>query len=252
MPQDFIDSGGSDSEWDFGVISMADDDLGTEVGWLTMANLQRTTLTRPDFEPAIIGYPADKSGTTMWGASKESFQDVEDFLLYYDIDTAGGQSGSAIVSLNLGEVFGGYVVGIHTTGTPSYNFGSRVDDEFLEVVLDMCAGLGCTVDSYTEPISSGDTLWADADCDGELTTRDNQAILRVVLSQPHLIQTEPCPTVGALVTVGGFGTQAWADADCDGELTTRDNQAVLRNVLAQAGLSQTPPCPAIADEVGLG
>jgi hypothetical protein len=218
-----------------------------------MANLQRTTLERPDFQPAIIGYPGDLGGgTQMWGGMTAAFLDVESFLLTYDIDTAPGQSGSAIVSLNLGEVFGGYVVGIHTTGTPDYNFGSRVEDEFLEVVLNMCAGLGCSVDSYTEPLPPTAKYWGDADCDGVLTTRDNQAILRVVLSQPRLIQTEPCPNISVVVSVSGFGVQAWADADCDGELTTRDNQSVLRIVLAQAKLSQTPPCPEVGDEVEAG
>ncbi len=43
--------------------------------------------------------------------------------------------------------------------------------------------------------------WADADCDSEMTTRDNQGVLRVVLGQPPISQTGPCPYVGSLVTV---------------------------------------------------
>ena len=34
----------------------------------------------------------------MWGASKPAFLNVGEFILDYDIDTAGGQSGSAIIS----------------------------------------------------------------------------------------------------------------------------------------------------------
>jgi hypothetical protein len=33
---------------------------------------------------------------------------------------------------------------------------------------------------------AAEELWVDADCDGEMTTRDNQAVPRVVLSQAAL------------------------------------------------------------------
>jgi hypothetical protein len=39
-------------------------------------------------------------------------------------------------------------------------------------------------------------MWGDWDCDGEITTRDNQALLRNVLSQNALSQTEPCTDIG--------------------------------------------------------
>jgi hypothetical protein len=100
--------------------------------------------------------------------------------------------------------------------------------------------------------SAGAVQWANADCDSELSTRDNQAILRVVLSQPQLSQTQPCTPIGEEVSVDGYGEKMWADADCDGELTTRDNQGLLRKILSQGALSQTAPCPPIGDDVGVG
>jgi hypothetical protein len=51
-----------------------------------------------------------------------------------------------------------------------------------------CPDVGDDVDGH---------LWGDWDCDGEITTRDNQALLRFVLAQNPLSQTEPCPDIGA-------------------------------------------------------
>ncbi len=92
------------------------------------------------------------------------------------------------------------------------------------------------------------------DCDEDgISTRDNQALLRNVLSQAALSQTEPCPNIGDVSSVtvpSTLGQQlAWGDMDCDGEISTRDNQALLRNVLSQAALSQTEPCPDIGVEI---
>jgi parallel beta-helix repeat protein len=81
-------------------------------------------------------------------------------------------------------------------------------------------------------------LWGDSDCSGAISSRDNQALLRNVLSQAPLSQTEPCPNLGE--TVDG---RVWGDWDCNGAISARDNQALLRNVLSQLPLSQTEPCP---------
>ena len=88
-------------------------------------------------------------------------------------------------------------------------------------------------------------IWGDWDCDGEITTRDNQALLRKVLSQPALSQTEPCPDLGSAIA----GGKTWGDSDCDATITTRDNQALLRKVLSQPALSQTEPCPDLGTSV---
>jgi hypothetical protein len=95
------------------------------------------------------------------------------------------------------------------------------------------------------------TAWGNVDCDENLSSRDSQSILRVVLSQPTLSQTQPCKPIGDETPVDGFGVVVWGDADCDGELTTRDNQAVMRKVLSQAALSQTAPCPAVGTDVAV-
>ena len=107
----------------------------------------------------------------------------------------------------------------------------------LGLVLTLVA-IGVGLDDR-EPAFAAE-VQGDADCDGGVTTRDNQALLRFVLEQPALSQTEPCTDIG---------TDGWGDWDCDGELGSRDGQAVLRFTLEQAALSQTEPCPDIGAEL---
>jgi Tol biopolymer transport system component len=102
------------------------------------------------------------------------------------------------------------------------------------------------------PPAGENRLWGDNDCNGSISSRDNQALLRNVLSQTALSQTEPCPDIGSSVgiTVPAGGQQLiWGDLDCNGSIGARDNQALLRNVLAQAALGQTEPCPDIGTAV---
>jgi hypothetical protein len=98
-----------------------------------------------------------------------------------------------------------------------------------------------------------EVLWGDWDCDGEITSRDNQALGRFVLEQAPLGQTPPCPVIGSPVQIAGFQQEPWGNADCDEQgITTRDNQATLREVLDQNPLGQTEPCPDVATMVTLG
>ncbi len=94
------------------------------------------------------------------------------------------------------------------------------------------------------PTGGTDLTWGDSDCDGTVTSRDNQALLRKVLQQNQLSQTEPCPDLGQMVD-----GRVWGDWDCDSEISSRDNQALLRAVLQQNPLSQTQPCPAIGNQL---
>jgi predicted outer membrane repeat protein len=94
--------------------------------------------------------------------------------------------------------------------------------------------------------SGDDEVWGDSDCSGQIAARDNQALLRHVLGQAALSQTEPCPDLGhALVEP----PEMWGDWDCNGSIGARDNQALLRHVLGQVALSQTEPCPEIGSTV---
>jgi hypothetical protein len=91
-------------------------------------------------------------------------------------------------------------------------------------------------------------IWGDVDCGGDIAPRDGQAILKNVLGQNPLSQTEPCPNVGSQVTVDGV-SRIWGDVDCGGDIAPRDAQAILKNVLGQNALSQTQPCPVVGSTV---
>jgi titin len=91
-------------------------------------------------------------------------------------------------------------------------------------------------------------IWGDVDCGGDIAPRDAQAILKNVLVQNPLSQTQPCPAVGSRVTVDGV-SRIWGDVDCGGDIAPRDGQAILKDVLVQNALSQTQPCPAVGSTV---
>jgi V8-like Glu-specific endopeptidase len=159
VPDAYISSGGSNL-WDWGVIKLRSDSLGQTVGWLQVAQLTTTTLARIDFEPAIVGYPADKEGDeagTMWGGIKDEFLGVASRELYHEIDTFPGESGSAIFSANTSDpaIFG-LIVGVHTTGGTAYNRGSRIDAELLDDILEGCRVMSCTIAYVVEPGSGAD------------------------------------------------------------------------------------------------
>jgi hypothetical protein len=94
-------------------------------------------------------------------------------------------------------------------------------------------------------------VWGDFDCNGSVATRDNQSVLKIVLIQNPISQTEPCPDIGTQVSIDGT-SRIWGDADCNGSVATRDNQAILKIVLIQNPISQTEPCPDVGTTVTQG
>ena len=70
------------------------------------------------------GYPADKPSDTMW-ETHGHLVDKTRYTYHYDLDTAGGQSGSPIFMVdNTGKV---YVCCIHTFGNSSYSGGTIIN-----------------------------------------------------------------------------------------------------------------------------
>lgn len=132
------------SEWDWGVIKLPNDLLSLDTGWLSVGVAGDDVLEAPDFFPTIVGYPADQPFGTMWGDMRPAFALIEDFTLYYELDTAAGQSGSAIWSFADGPTLG-VVVGIHTQGGGELNSGSRIDQELLDDLLLSCEVMECLI-----------------------------------------------------------------------------------------------------------
>jgi hypothetical protein len=112
---------------------------------------------------------------------------------------------------------------------------------------EVCAPVPTATPTPT-PTAGTSRIWGDVDCGGDIGPRDAQAILKNVLGQNALSQTQPCPAVGSQVTVDGV-SRIWGDVDCSGDIAPRDAQAILKNVLVQNALSQTQPCPAVGSTV---
>jgi V8-like Glu-specific endopeptidase len=68
------------------------------------------------------GYPGDKpTGTQWWNANR--ILSVSSRRIYYQIDTAGGQSGSPVWRYRNGKR---HIIGIHTTGGAPFNGATRI------------------------------------------------------------------------------------------------------------------------------
>lgn len=158
VPDAWVTTGGS-SLFDWGLIALPDSTLGDVTGWMPVGVALTSTLQQPDFQPAIVGYPGDKPAGTMWGDGAQAFASVSDFFVEYDIDTMGGQSGSAVYSYNLDKPYFAFVVAIHIEGGAVYNRGARVDEELAQDLLLGCFLMACSVEvlEEKEPAEAGPT-----------------------------------------------------------------------------------------------
>jgi V8-like Glu-specific endopeptidase len=93
---------------------------GDQLGFFGYGNYSDSTLT--NLMVNLSGYPGDKPAGTQWFHARR-IQSVSSRVLTYDIDTAGGQSGSPVWQLKDGNR---YAVGIHTNGSQSGNSATRI------------------------------------------------------------------------------------------------------------------------------
>jgi hypothetical protein len=105
-------------------------------------------------------------------------------------------------------------------------------------------------DASPAPPAALTSLWGDADCNNAAAPRDAQAGLKHFLSQTPISVTEPCPSLGELVSANG-NMVAWGDWDCNGAVAPRDSQAVLTSFLQLPPISQTDPCPEVGQTFSL-
>lgn len=94
----------------FGITSLGDGDVVNSVG-------------------NIAGYPGDKPAGTMWYHSRKILS-VGPRKVYYDIDTAGGQSGSGVYRLVNNQR---HVIAVHAYGGGA-NSGTRINGEVFNFV----------------------------------------------------------------------------------------------------------------------
>ena len=106
---------------DYGCIILPEDKkIGAQTGWYGFANLGDSTLKAKYLN--LSGYPADKPAGTQWYHSRK-VKSVTGNRIFYEIDTAGGQSGSAVYYIQDGKR---YAVGIHAYGAASGNSATRI------------------------------------------------------------------------------------------------------------------------------
>jgi len=106
-------------EYDYGAI-ITPTDLGATTGWFGFGVYDDATLLASVGN--ISGYPGDKPSGTQWYASR-TIASVSARKVYYDIDTAGGQSGSAVYRIVNGDRF---AFAVHAYGGAVTNSGTRV------------------------------------------------------------------------------------------------------------------------------
>lgn len=108
-----------DQNFDYGAIIIPTE-LGNTTGWFGFGVYSDATLNGSVVN--ISGYPGDKPTGTQWYDAK-GVASVNARKVYYDIDTFGGQSGSAVYRIISG---GRYGVAIHAYGGATTNSGTRI------------------------------------------------------------------------------------------------------------------------------
>jgi glutamyl endopeptidase len=111
-----------DPEYDYGGIILPTD-LGAQTGWFGIGAYTDATLNGSTVN--VSGYPGDKPGGTQWYHSN-AVSSVGPRKVFYAIDTAGGQSGSAVYRVDNG---GRYGVAVHAYGGSASNSGTRITQE---------------------------------------------------------------------------------------------------------------------------
>jgi V8-like Glu-specific endopeptidase len=115
----WTNSPSGDENYDYGAIILPTQ-LGNTTGWLGFGVYSDADLTGSVGN--ISGYPGDKPAGTQWYDARR-IASVNSRKVYYDIDTAGGQSGSAVYRIISGAR---YAFAIHAYGGATTNSGTRI------------------------------------------------------------------------------------------------------------------------------
>ncbi|MGW3647260.1 trypsin-like serine peptidase [Streptomyces sp. NPDC000878] len=113
----WTDSG--DENYDYGAVVIPTE-LGSTTGWFGFGAWPDADLLKSVGN--ISGYPGDKPSGTQWYDGR-GISSVNPLKVYYDIDTAGGQSGSAVYRMVNG---GRYGIAVHAYGGATVNSGTRI------------------------------------------------------------------------------------------------------------------------------
>ncbi|MBF5059854.1 trypsin-like serine peptidase [Candidatus Neptunochlamydia vexilliferae] len=119
---------GKERTYDIAVL-LLDRSVGKYTGWGGLCSAPDDSLRGATFN--ITGYPGDKGFDQMWSMSHK-VKNVGKETFDYEIDTFGGQSGSAIW---VKDMFGSVkIMGVHTLGGFDKNSGVRISkDKFIKL-----------------------------------------------------------------------------------------------------------------------
>lgn len=122
-----------DPEYDYGAIILDESEpLGNDTGWIGFGSYGDSTLRSATGN--LSGYPGDLgNGAQQWYMARR-IDSVSSRQVFYDIDTAGGQSGSAVYRIKDGSR---YAVGIHAygTGVRPLNAATRINRAVFDNLL---------------------------------------------------------------------------------------------------------------------
>jgi len=118
-----------DPNYDYGAIILPTD-LGNRTGWLGFGVYSDADLLASVGN--ISGYPGDQPSGTQWYNARR-VASVNARKVYYDIDTAGGQSGSAVYRIVSGQRYG---IAIHAYGGAVTNSGTRISSPVFNNLRD--------------------------------------------------------------------------------------------------------------------
>lgn len=118
---------GKRKDCDYAVILLEDSQQFARLGWFSVEPEEDAALAGSSLN--ISGYPADLERATRQYYHARKLLHTSETMLFYDIDTYGGQSGSPIWQ----EFEDGsrVAVGVHTTGGYTENSGTRITEEIL-------------------------------------------------------------------------------------------------------------------------
>lgn len=119
---------GGDQNFDYGAIIIPTN-LGNTTGWYGFGVYADADLLSTVGN--IAGYPGDKPVGTLW-YDAHKIAAVNSRKVYYDIDSAGGQSGSAVYRIVNG---GRYSFAIHAYGGAATNSGTRIGQDVFNNMM---------------------------------------------------------------------------------------------------------------------
>ncbi len=131
---------------DFAIVNL-DCDIGDTVGWFGFFSLAGKTALR-HLPAHVQGYPGDKPFGTMWGMG-DRIEASQKKMVFYDIDTFGGQSGSPVYQPGRAACGGPCGMAIHAYGNAHgsgphvpYNHAPRITNPRFGLICDV-ADVGC-------------------------------------------------------------------------------------------------------------